>query len=119
MTIYMKCLDCPPVTLDLEDLPKFRLDRKRSHVEQIARYLRGLLHHPSVRTQKEMHVMLPAVLDLLPFFRCSELDLLDALIQLKDDDYHYEIHALDAPLHLYDPLNRKPRGRQRWWNHAS
>lgn len=104
-------------TLMLVDLPHFSFRGvTASNASQIACYLRMLVakHQLSESPDRLVHLRIPSVLDLAGLFRCSELDILDALYELKEESYQYSLMGLDGLITLLDPHMRTPRECTCW-----
>ncbi len=60
------------------------------------------------------HLELPSVIELARQFQCCEMDIFDALLELKNHGYRHELNGIDGPIKLWDPLYRKPANIRRW-----
>lgn len=92
-------------------LPRIRFHEWDTRSAQIAAYLRRLLQVHQDATVAD--VQIPSLLELADIFDCCELDLFEALNELKQQAYRYEMNGLDCPIRLSDPLLRKPTNLRR------
>ncbi len=96
----------PPKRIQLlrRDLPPLKLHEWNTVPSQIAGYLGRLIEkHAGSGAQLE----LPSLAVLAEFFQCCEMDILGALNELRQQSFTYDVHGLDTPLSLSNPLNRK------------
>jgi hypothetical protein len=98
------------VELQLEYLPLLKLQAVHPIVPQVAQYFRQLLEKHPIRT----YLKLPSIMELSGLFHCGEMDIYDALYQLKQEFYNYEMHGVDGPILLQDPLIRKIANEAQW-----
>ncbi len=87
------------IALGLEHMPAFEIPAtSRKVVPHLTQYLIALLsrfNHPVTCLE------LPSVTNLSVFFKCSHLDLYDALRSFRGQGYDYQFHKLDKPLKLW------------------
>jgi len=93
-------------------LPSFRPHDWDTTTNQLAQYFRKLLEN-RLDPDQVHQIELPSILELARIMNCCELDIFDALSLLKQQAYAYELHGIDAPVKLYDPLFRKPSNLKR------
>lgn len=79
---------------------------------QLATYFRKLLEDNLVCNQVHC-LQVPSLLTLAEIFGCCEMDVFDALYELKQQAYTYQFAGIDAPITLRDPLFRKPTNIRR------
>lgn len=96
------------IKFEIKNLPPVRLHEWSTVPEQINIYLRKLLENHQ-QPNRISSLQLPSILDLAVFFHCCELDVFEALQVLKKQAYNYEVHGIDSPIFISDPLCRKPR----------
>jgi hypothetical protein len=101
------------ILFNTDELPKFKMHEWNTTSSQIAAYLRHVLERYQVSDHIES-LELPSILDLSIHFGCCEMDLFDALFELKKQAYRYEINGIDHPIRITDPLLRKPSNYKRW-----
>jgi len=93
-----------PRQIPIQDLPAPRFPHGEVTSVQLADYFQQLFHiqkdHPKTfKTEVE----LPSVVKLAEFFFCSELDILDALQDLKQQGYDYRLQGLTRPFQILLP----------------
>jgi hypothetical protein len=72
---------------------------------QLARALRGILGE-AVQEHEMVEMQLTSILALSEILGCCEMDVFDALYELKHQYYSYQLHGIDSPILLWDPLKR-------------
>jgi hypothetical protein len=97
--------DITPVTLDTAHLPALRFHDWNSRSSQIAAYIRRLLGKYQTAEQ-QVHLTIPSVLTLADWLQCCEMDIIDALHELKTEQYAYLLTGIDEVIQLRDPLSR-------------
>ncbi len=95
------------VTFSEKNMPLFRPHEWDTISAQLAQYFHRLLEN-HLEPNKVHHLELPSILELARIMNCCEMDVFDALYELKHQAYAYEILGIDTPIKLYDPLFRKP-----------
>jgi len=98
--------------LSLQELAPAKLHDWNAVSSQIASYFRQLLESKQIETVA--YVELPSIFEFSDFFNCCEMDVFDALYELKLQAYWYEIHKVDGFINLCDPLLRKLINTRRW-----
>ena len=84
-------------TIRLEQLPAFGLpDKPDEPVYPIAKYLIHLASKTLPRPESSME--LPSIDNLSLFFKCSVLELYDALRQLRTSGYDFKFSKCSQPL---------------------
>ncbi|MBX2859894.1 MAG: hypothetical protein KTR14_01575 [Vampirovibrio sp.] len=64
-------------------------------------------------------VLIPSINDLSPFFRCSQMDILNILLSLRIHGYDYEFATLDSSIRVWQakepekPANSQQQRNQR------
>ncbi len=96
-------------------LPSFRPRKHETRTIQIRDYLAHLVERAQQGHHKAAYLQIPSILELTVFFGCCEMDVFDALFEMKKDHYRYELLGIDAPVKLWDPLNRTAHPRKRWF----
>ncbi len=83
----------------LDDLPAFEFDTNQSYATQYANYFKNLLLNPS-----SSHIIIPTATELSIFFNCCELDILDALYEIKEQGYEYDMYGISSLITIKDKL---------------
>lgn len=96
----------PTTKLNTQSLPRLKFHEWDTLSTQLAMYLRTLLERYQLKNVVNV-LELPSIMDLSAHFDCCEMDIFDALFELKEQAYRYEIHGLDGCIKLCDPLCRK------------
>lgn len=86
--------------LHLEQLPAFDLpERPNRQIYHITEYLIRLAAKKLPRDDSSLVV--PSIADLSLFFKCSHLEIYDALRQLRISGYDFQFSKFDQPLHIW------------------
>lgn len=102
------------MTFNPRNLPSLKIHEWDTTSSQIGSYFRRLLEKYQA-SRVVAYLQLPSILELAEFFHCCEMDVFDALHELKQQAYSYEIHGIDSPIRLSDPLLRKPTNLKPRW----
>lgn len=106
MAAQIKCTQkAETIFLTIEELPAFQPEQDYGIVQQIAAYFRRLLE--SYQQNSPPYVLIPAAIELSCFFKCAELHIFEALQEMKEQAFDYEVRGWDGPITLRDPLGRK------------
>jgi len=82
-------------------------------VQQISAHLRQQLERYGAGNIPTIE--LPSAMELSYFYERNVLDVLDALFELKKQQYEYSMNGLDAEILLWDPINRRRREVHNPW----
>jgi hypothetical protein len=97
------------VTIDLAHMPPFGAAFNQDAQRQVVNYLASLVKTQNNLFKPAPMVQIPSACELSGFFQCSELHVFEALRDLANQGFEYEIRGLDGPICLRDPLARKTR----------
>lgn len=96
-------------TLQLEHLPAFVLpDSEKSRVQSVFHYLQKLVDKEVGQLNDTLE--LPSISNLSHYFRCSPLEIYDALRELRHREYDYHFSKFDQPVRIWlkaDPSKRR------------
>jgi len=93
-----------PVTrvtiIRLEHFPAYLpVEDKLNRSETIAQFLRNVIVERMPRKAPLLH--LPSLSQLASFFRCSHLEIYDALRALRTHGFDFTLAGIDAPVELW------------------
>jgi hypothetical protein len=93
--------------LQIANLPELRFHEWTPISSQIAFYFQRhvFMRYPSSAFTA---IELPSILELSDYLQCHEVDIFQALYQLKQLAYEYEVYGIDTPIRLKDKLPMKP-----------
>ena len=103
----------------LEEFPPCTFTSNTSSTLQIAAYIRTMLE--TRQGEQATSLVIPSIMELSSFFQRSELDIMDAFSELKNQGYALRIPGLDGLITIWDPLIRhqaKPPSLLQQWVHA-
>lgn len=99
------------IVLELEQLPAFEIPATSQKV------VPHLMHYLITLLNKFNHaancLALPSVTNLSVFFKCSHLELYDALRAFRAQGYDYQFSKLDRPLQVWRQADVKQPGKRR------
>lgn len=95
----------PKITIiTLEHLPAFELPPSSDISSHISAYLLRLASR--VLKTPGRSLQLPSISELSVFFKCSPLEMHDALRQLQQQYYEYQLSKFDQPLLIWKKAPR-------------
>jgi hypothetical protein len=100
--------------LEMNDLYPAHLNEDFDSIQQISAHLRQQLERCG--TGNPPTIGLPSAMELSYFYERNVLDVLDALFELKKQQYEYSINGLDAEILLWDPTSRRRRAVHNPWH---
>jgi hypothetical protein len=104
-------MDLPPkVTkmIQLQKLPAFVIpDSEKSPVTCVLGYLRKLLAKELEQSGESLE--LPSIANLSQYFRCSPLEVYDALRELRQGQHEYQFSKFDHPIVIWQKADHSKR----------
>lgn len=97
------------LTINISDFPPFVFSEKSDIALQIAAHLRRVLRNHGRGCPASLRI--PSAITLSGFYQRSILDVLDGLIELKNQHYEYVMNGLDSEIILHDPLCRSKNNK--------